>query len=220
MLKYLLKGGPTMLPLLIFSILSLAIMLERYFYLRSLKNNDFRLVKKIRLLLSNGKVSKAKQEAKEAKGPVSAMFLAGLEKYGEKRQIVKEFIQSTGQKQIKDMEKRLRILEFIATVSPLLGLLGTVFGIINSFNVLAGAQGIAAPSALSVGIAEALVSTATGLMVAIPTMLFYTYLDSKIEAKISEMNQWSTELVEIISGDNKRDSTSKIRGDKYVSTRY
>ncbi|KXS42395.1 MULTISPECIES: MotA/TolQ/ExbB proton channel family protein [unclassified Candidatus Frackibacter] len=223
MLKVLLKGGPTMIPLLICSVLSLAIIIERYYYFRKQDNNNFRLFKKIELLLSNGKVSKAKNEAKQANGPIAAMFLSGLENYGENRQTLKEYIQATGQDQVKAMEKRLRILDFIVTVAPLLGLLGTVIGIINSFNILAGAQGIAAPSALSMGIAEALISTATGLIVAIPSMLFYTYLDSKVEEKVNEMNQWSTKLIELLSEDNndfKRSQSGNIRGERYVSQKY
>jgi biopolymer transport protein ExbB len=223
MLKVILKGGPTMIPLLICSILSLAIMVERYFYFRGLNNNDFRLVKKIKLLLSNAKLSKARQEAKQAKGPIAAMLVAGLEGYGQKRETIKEFIQARGQSEVKNMEKRLRVLDLIATISPLLGILGTVFGIINSFNVLAGAQGIAAPSALSVGIAEALISTATGLIVAIPSMLFYTYLDSKVEDKTDEMNQWSAKLVDILAKGSEvklSSSTGRSRGERYVSKNY
>ncbi|MBM7623278.1 MotA/TolQ/ExbB proton channel family protein [Sporohalobacter salinus] len=218
MLKFVLKGGPTIIPLLVCSILSVAIILERYFYFRSINNNDFRLVKRVELLLSNDKLSKAKKEAENTNGPISAMILAGLEKYGHDRQTVKEFIQARGQHEIKVMEKRLRVLDFIASVAPLLGLLGTVIGIIESFNILAGAQGMAAPSALSAGIAEALISTAIGLIVAIPTMLFYTYLDSKVEAKMTEMRQWSTRLVEMLSEDSNRNySSSRARGESYVS---
>lgn len=218
MLNFVFKGGPTIIPLLICSILSVAIILERYFYFRSINNNDFRLVKRVKLLLSDGKLAKAKKEAEKTNGPIAAMVLAGLEKYGHDRQTVKEFIQARGQHEISVMEKRLRVLDFIASVSPLLGLLGTVIGIIKSFNILAGAQGMAAPSALSSGIAEALISTAIGLIVAIPTMLFYTYLDSKVEAKMTEMKQWSTRLIEMLAEDsNSNFSSPTARGDSYVS---
>ncbi|MGM0471381.1 MAG: MotA/TolQ/ExbB proton channel family protein [Bacillota bacterium] len=220
MFKIIFQGGPTIIPLLICSILSVAVILERIFYFRSISNNDFRLIKRIELLLSNGKLSKAKNEAKNTKGPVSAMILAGLEKYGEDRQTIKELIQIRGQNEIKKMEKRMRILDFIASTAPLLGLLGTVIGIIKSFNILAGAKGIAAPSALSSGIAEALVSTAVGLIVAIPTMLFYSYLDSKVDAKTNEMNQWSMRLIDLFAKDSSSQRHSSRRGDKYVSQKY
>ncbi|MCK8824250.1 MotA/TolQ/ExbB proton channel family protein [Fuchsiella alkaliacetigena] len=216
MLDVLFKGGPTMVPLMVCSILSLAVFIERFLYFRKLDNNNFRLFKKLELLIANSNLSKAKKMVKAARGPVAAMVEQGLEGYGEDKATVREYVKLGGENEIRKMEKRLRILDFIATIAPLLGLLGTVIGIINSFNILAGAQGMAGPGALSVGIAQALISTAAGLIVAIPTTLFYTYLDSQVEDKTNELNQWSAKLVNLLAEDG---STSRVRGDRYVSKR-
>ncbi|WP_408956072.1 MotA/TolQ/ExbB proton channel family protein [Natroniella sp. ANB-PHB2] len=199
MFEILRQGGITMIPLLLCSIISLAVSLERLIYLKKAKGNNFRLIKKVKLMIDNGKIGEAKSILQEARGPVAGMLLEGIKYYGKKKYEIQDYLEIAGNNQIKKLEKRLRVLDFIATVSPLLGLLGTVLGIIDSFNILAGAEGLSSPGAISVGVSQALVSTAVGLMVAIPTMMLYTYLVSLVEARAEEMNRWTLDLVEILS---------------------
>ncbi|MCK8827952.1 MotA/TolQ/ExbB proton channel family protein [Natroniella acetigena] len=199
MLETLRQGGITMIPLLLCSIISLAVSLERLIYLKKAKGDNFRIIKKVKLMIDNGKIGEAKSILQEARGPVAGMLLEGIKYYGKKKYEIQDYLEVAGNNQIKKLEKRLRILDFIATVSPLLGLLGTVLGIIDSFNILAGAEGLSSPGAISVGISQALISTAVGLMVAIPTMMMYTYLVSLVESRAEEMNRWTLDLVEILS---------------------
>lgn len=199
MLEILKQGGVTIIPLVICSIVSVAVSLERVIYLKRAKANNYNLIKQVKLVLKKGKISKAKELIKEAKGPIASMLLYGLKHHGKSKYEIRDNLELAGQNELKRLEKRLRVLEFIATVAPLLGLLGTVIGIIQSFSILEGAQGLASPQALSSGISEALISTAAGLVVAIPTMLMYSYLTSLVERRTMEMNRWFMDVVDILS---------------------
>ena len=193
------QGGMTIIPLLICSVVSLAVSIERFIYLKKAKGDNFKLIKQVKLMIKKGDINEAKSIVQGESGPVAGMLMEGFKYYGERKAELRKYLEIIGQNQIKTLEKRLRVLDFIATVSPLLGLLGTVVGIIDSFNILAGAQGLATPGTLSVGISEALISTAVGLIVAIPTMLMYTYLVSVVEERTEEMNRWSVDIIEILS---------------------
>lgn len=107
-------------------------------------------------------------------------------------------MEEIGRLEIYKMERRMNVLDVIIGIAPLLGLLGTVTGIIKSFNILAALEGISQPSALSAGIAEALITTAAGLIIAIPTMAVYSFLNGIIDRNIAEMNKRSNELVELL----------------------
>ncbi|AGB40943.1 biopolymer transport protein [Halobacteroides halobius DSM 5150] len=203
MLNILQQGGITIVPLVLCSIVSVAVSLERLIYLKRAKSNNYNLVKQVKLVLKKGKFSKAKEIIKEEKGPIAGMLLQGLRHHGKSKYEIRDNLELLGQNEIKKLEKRLRVLEFIAAIAPLLGLLGTVLGIINSFNILEAAQGLASPRALSSGISEALISTAVGLVVAIPTMLMYSYLTSLVEKRTMEMNQWFVDIVDLLSQDGK-----------------
>ncbi len=199
MLNILKQGGVTIIPLLLCSIVSLAVGLERFIYLKRAKGNNFRLIKKVKLMLNNSKFGEAKEIIEEERGPVAGILMEGLRFYGQRQYEIKDKLEIVGHNEVKKLERRLGVLDFIATVAPLLGLLGTVLGIIDSFNILAAVQGMASPDVLSVGIAQALISTAVGLIVAIPALLIYTYLMGLVEKRTEEMNYWFIEVVEVLS---------------------
>ncbi len=200
MLEFLKQGGPTIYPLIACSVIGFAVVLERLIYFRKVKNNNFRMFKKIELLIIEGEITHAAHELKNERGPVAKIVAAGLAHYGQDRQLIEEHIRVAGEHEVHKMEKNLSILDVIATISPLLGLLGTVLGIIASFNILGAAvDGMAAPAQLSVGIAAALISTAVGLIIAIPAMLCYSYFVSIVDYNTKEMNKWSVELLDLLS---------------------
>lgn len=199
MLEFIKQGGPTMYPLLLCSVAGLAIALERFFYFMRNKNNNAKMFKKVELLIAEGEVTRAAHELKNERGPVAKVISAGLSRYGSDRKTVEEFVRVAGEAEIHKMEKHLGYLEIIATISPLLGLLGTVLGIIDNFNILAATAGIAAPAQLSSGIAAALISTAVGLIIAIPALLAYSYFTNVIEANTREMSKWAVELLDLLS---------------------
>ncbi|WP_027340267.1 MotA/TolQ/ExbB proton channel family protein [Halonatronum saccharophilum] len=199
MLEILKSGGVTVIPLVICSVISLAVALERFIYLKKAKANNFKLIKKAKLKMDSGKFVEAKAIIEEERGPVAGILREGMKYYGKEKSEIRSNLELIGQNEVKKMEKGLNVLDVIATIAPLLGLLGTVLGIIDSFNILAGAQGMASPSALSVGISQALISTAVGLIVAIPTMLMYSYLVSLVNDRVKEINTWFVDLADLLS---------------------
>lgn len=199
MLEFIKQGGPTMYPLLACSVIGVAVFLERVFFYARLKNNNFKMFKKIELLVSDGELNRAAHELKGERGPVAKIIAAGLSRYGNESKMIEDYIRVAGEHEIQKLEKNLAILEIIATVAPLLGLLGTVLGIIDSFNIMSAAAGLAAPAQLSTGIAAALISTAVGLIVAIPALLTYSYFVSIVEQQTREMNKWTVELLDLLN---------------------
>lgn len=198
MKEILLQGGPIMVPLVICSVIALGTILERFFYLRRVNQIDTKVLDQVEMHLLRGEMTNAVRLLKGRKDPVAKIFSAGLASASKNIQEIEDKIMVAGEEEIKNMEKHLSILDIIATVSPLLGLLGTVLGIIDSFNILAAMRGIAAPQQLSSGIAKALITTAAGLMIAIPCMLFYSYFTGKVDQAAHQMNKWTVHLISIL----------------------
>ncbi|WP_461363861.1 MotA/TolQ/ExbB proton channel family protein [Candidatus Darwinibacter acetoxidans] len=198
MLKIFALGGPVMIPLLFCSIFALAIGIERLWYLLRSRVDTDDLLEDIKLSLGQGKVLEAMQIAKKSRGPVAAVLAAGIAHYDRGREEIKENMDIVGRDEIFKMERRIGALELIVAISPLLGILGTVTGIIQSFNVVAALEGIGQAAELSAGIAEALITTATGLIIAVPTMAVTAFLNSIIDRNIADMNKKSTELLNVL----------------------
>ncbi|MDI9484206.1 MAG: MotA/TolQ/ExbB proton channel family protein [Bacillota bacterium] len=198
MLRIFALGGPVMIPLLLCSIFALAIGIERLWYLLRSRVDTDDLLEDIKLSLGQGKVLEAMQIAKKSRGPVAAVLATGIAHYDQDREEIKEHMTVVGQEEIHKMERRLGALDFIVTASPLLGILGTVTGIIDSFNVMGAMEGVTQASALSIGIAEALITTATGLIIAVPTMALASYLNSVVNTLIADMNKKSNELLNVL----------------------
>lgn len=198
MLKTFALGGPVMIPLLFCSIFSLAIGLERLWYLLRSRVDTDDLLEDIKLSLGQGKVLEAMQIAKKSRGPVAAVLAAGIAHYDQSRDEIKESMETVGRDEIYKMEKRMVVLELIISIAPLLGILGTVTGIIQSFNVISALEGIGQAQELSAGIAEALITTAAGLIIAVPTMALNAFLNSIIDKNIADMNKKSTELLNLL----------------------
>lgn len=198
MVEFIVRGGPVMIPLLFCSVIAVAVTLERLWYLLRSRVDSEDLMEDVKLSLGQGKMLEAMQVAKKSKGPVASVLAAGIAYYDNDKDQIKGRIEEVGREEIYKMEKRMGILDTIVNISPLLGLLGTVTGIIKSFNVMAALDGIDQPAALSTGIAEALITTATGLMIAIPTLAIYSYLNSLIDKTAADMSKRSHELVDIL----------------------
>ena len=196
--------GPVMIPLLLCSIFSVAIGIERLWYLLRGKIDTDDLLEDVKLSLGQGKVLEAMQTTKKARGPVAAVLAAGIAHYDKGREEIKEHMNVVGQEEIYKMERRMNGLDVIVMISPLLGILGTVTGIIKSFNVMAALEGVQQAAAISSGIAEALITTAAGLIIAIPTMALAAYLNGIINAQVADLNKKGTELLNVL------DSRSEI----------
>lgn len=198
MIDWLVKGGPVMIPLLFASVLAVAVALERLWYLYRTKVDSEDLIDEVKLNLNEGKFLQAVQVAKRARGQVANLVATGVAYSDLPADDLRERLDDVGRDELFKMERRLVILDGVATIAPLLGLLGTVTGIIKSFNVLGGMDGLSSPQALSVGIAEALITTAAGLIVAIPSMVLYHWINGIIDRRVAEMNRRSAELVDAL----------------------
>jgi biopolymer transport protein ExbB len=198
-------GGPMAIPLIITSIFSLAVIIEKAVFFIRRKDNSLRLLKRIELKVENDDIIGALNELKGEKGPNAKLLSTALSHYQEDPDRIREVLQAVGEDEIKKMEKHLPVLDVVAMISPLLGLLGTVLGIISSFNILGTAAGAANPAQISSGIAAALISTAMGLVIAIPTAIFYSYYINKVEEKSHEMNLSMIDIMDVITDRSERD---------------
>jgi biopolymer transport protein ExbB len=191
-----LSGGPVMFPLLFCSIMVMAITIERLWYFVSQRGDIDEIRRIVFRLMEKNAPLEAIQYLQKLNQPVARMYQAALLHYGKTRLEVEVSLREAGEVEIRKMERGLGLLNVIITASPLLGLLGTVTGIISSLNVLEALQGVASPVQLSGGIAEALLTTAFGLIIAIPALFIVHWFNAIIEKRIQMMNQMGKEFLD------------------------
>ncbi len=201
--SFLVKGGILMIPLIICSVLSLAIIIEKILTLKK----DKVIIPEVKSVIENISSEEDKPIAlkvcKKYPGVLSNLITLVLNHQGTSYTLMREELSDSGRQEIRVLEKGLGILETIAAVAPVLGLLGTVLGMIKVFGVIS-VQGVGEASALSGGISEALITTAVGLSVGIPALIFYNYFTSKAEELILDIENISNNLLKkIISYRNK-----------------
>jgi len=187
-IKLLIKGGVMMIPLLICSVISLAIVIERFLYWYRIRSRD--LPERMLQLVEDEKIQSALELTKGAKDPTLRVMAVAIE---HSNPSAGEAMEAAALAEIPRMKQYLPVLDTIVTLAPLLGLLGTITGMISSFGIMSLA-GIGQPHAITGGIAEALIATATGLSVAICTLVPYNYFLSKSERKIEEMETYASRL--------------------------
>ncbi len=199
MLELVIKGGPFMYPILFCSVLSLAIFLERLWALRKklILPTDF--ISKVEELVERDKVEDAIFLCHGNDSTIAKIFLAGLKNARLGMWLVKESIEEKGRREGILLERNIGVLLTIANLSPLLGLLGTVSGMIKSFNTIS-TYNVSSAAPLAGGIAEALITTAAGLLVAIPTLVVYRFLLDKAQMLIFQMEESSTKLIDAMEG--------------------
>ena len=194
--EYFRQGGMFMYPLLFFSVLAATVAIERFIVFSKAKLNVSDFLTKIRkALLVNRNVKEAIKICEQSKGPVASVMKAGLLRYGHPREDIEKTIENAALYELDRLEKRLGVLATTANVAPMLGFLGTVAGMIKSFATLAE-QGLTNPAAVAVGISEALITTATGLIIAIPAQLVYNWYTTKITRFVRDIETASNMLVE------------------------
>ena len=187
-------GGIMMVPLILCSIVAAAIILERLWTLQERRVLPAEITDKVWRWVEQGQIQEKHITALQHNSPLGKILAAGLMYQGRDRDIIKESIEDTGRHVVHELERFLNTLGTIVAVSPLLGLLGTVSGMIKTFNAISDA-GVGNPTALAEGIAEALIATAAGLSVAIPALIAYRYLSSKVTGLVIEMEKESIKLV-------------------------
>lgn len=184
----LVKGGLVMIPLLLSSVIAVAVIIERFFFWRRLgkRENDTVILQ----FVEAGNVEQAQKLAYDARHPVARVLLAGLE-YRQLSPVTA--MEAAAQSEVRRAKAYLPILDTIITLAPLLGLLGTITGMISAFGIVSD-TGLGQPTAITGGIAEALIATATGLLIAILTLLPYNYFRAKVEQLTERIEEQSTRL--------------------------
>ncbi|MFZ7111082.1 MAG: MotA/TolQ/ExbB proton channel family protein [Desulfatiglandales bacterium] len=203
MLELIFKGGMFIYPIILCSIIALGVFLERLWLLRRSRVIPKDFVFNVEELLKKKKISDAMFLCQGDDSSIANIFFAGLKNASRGMWLVKEAIEDRGGREAVSLSKHVGILSTIANLTPLLGLLGTVSGMIRTFNVIS-VQGVGNPAPLAGGIAEALITTASGLCVAIPTLVCYRILKDKADSLIFEMEENSIRLVEIIEQYNNK----------------
>ncbi len=199
MLELIKAGGLLMWPIILCSIIAMAIIGERFWSLREIKIVPKNLVAKVWQWQKVGHLDKKRIQDLRNSSPLGMVLAAGLVNRNHSREIMKESIEETGRHVAHDLERFLNTLGTIASISPLLGLLGTVIGMIKVFTVITS-LGVGDPSILSEGISEALITTAAGLSVAIPSLMFHRFFRGKIDGLIITMEQEALKMVEVMHG--------------------
>jgi biopolymer transport protein ExbB len=191
------SGGLIMVPLMACSVLALAVVLDRLWNLRRGKIISPEVIIQVNHWVGQGVVEEAIALCRRVKNPMTNVVMAALLSDPSSRTEIRMTVEDAGRQEAPFLEKNLNWLGICATVSPLIGLLGTVTGMIKVFRVLA-LEGPGNPYAMSAGISEALVTTATGLIVAIPALLFHGYFAGKVDSLLHEMEQYSLQLVSLL----------------------
>src|ERR1700759_539087 len=188
-----------MWPILICSIISIGVFAERLFYLHRATIHVGEFLKGLSNLVRRRNFAEALHESAGTPGPVARVIHAALIRHDASRSDLKEIVQEAGQLEVPRLERFLGVLATLAFLAPLLGLLGTVSGMIDAFGVLASSRGYATVTELSAGIYKSLLTTAAGLVVATPTFVAYSYLSSRVNAMMHDMERAGIEIVHMLT---------------------
>lgn len=217
MLQYIFDGGPLMYPIVALLVVGLAVIIDRAVAFNAATRNNKALTADVIALLENNDIEGAAELCAKIGGPVAAVLLVGIQKFGklvskdEKRSnaemsaIVKTSMEDYAPQIVATMDRNIGILPIVAGLSPLLGMTGTVTGMINSFDSMATQTNLEA-TAVSGGISEALITTAAGLLVAMPAVIAYNIFTKLEDGTVSEIDKACTALVDFIALDYKNEA--------------
>ncbi len=209
MLELVKAGGWPMIPLLLLAVLALAIVVERFWSLRRKEVLPPGLGDEVRRWAAGGQLDPAHIETLRRNSPLGALLAAALDVRDRPRVLIRERIEDTGRHQVHRMERFLNALGTIAAAGPLLGLFGTVVGMIQMFLGILD-HGIGDVNQLAGGIGKALVCTATGMIVAIPALVFHRHFRSRVAGYVIEMEREATTLLDTL--DDKNGALARVRG--------
>lgn len=187
-----------MAPVLLCLIFGLAIAIERIIYLNLSTTNTKKLLAKVEAALKEGGIEAAKKVCADTRGPVASIFWQGLDRYDQGLDAVEKAVVSYGSVQTGQMESGLSWIGLFISLSPMLGFMGTVVGMVGAFDAIQAAGDIS-PTLVAGGIKVALLTTLAGLIVAVILQLFYSYIISKIDTLVNSMEDASISLTDILT---------------------
>ena len=196
-----------MLPIIACSIAAMAIVVERFWSLQRRRITPENLVAQVWQWARSGVLDEKRIQTLRKGSPLGRVLAAGLVNRAHDRMVMKESVEEVGRHVVYELGRYLNTLGTIAAIAPLLGLLGTVIGMIKVFAAIT-AHGVGEASVLAGGISEALITTAAGLSVAIPTLMFYRYFRGRVEGFVVSMEQEALKLVEVLHGDRESENVA------------
>ncbi len=200
MYEFISQGGVVMYILIVASLVSLTIIFERFWSLRASAVIPLSEVASIENNVREGHVEEALEVCKNNNTAMSRILWVALKNRGVKRGIMKEILEEVGRQEVAHLERFVGVLALIAAVSPLLGLLGTVIGMIDVFQVIS-VEGVGKADVLAAGISKALNTTAAGMVVAIPTLVAYRFFEAKVNQYVIEIEQHALYFVDLLKGE-------------------
>lgn len=205
MLELMVAGGWLMIPIVLCSIIAVGIIVDRLWVLRVSRVSPKHLVRQVLEKYQRNEITSAYIRELRKHSPLGRILAAGLYNLKHDREVMKESIEDSGRQVVHELERYLNALGTIASISPLLGLLGTVFGMISVFGAITQNNALGDANALAGGIATALITTAAGLSVAIPSLMFYRYFQGQVNMLVLNMEDNALKMVEIIHGQREQD---------------
>ncbi len=197
-LDVLVLGGWVMIPLLLLSVLTLYLLIERLITIRKASSNPETITDRVREYVRNGDVDGAIAYCRQKNVPITRILRQGLERLGRPISEIQDAVQAAGKHETFELEKRTNLLASIAGIAPMLGFFGTVVGMIKAFQEIQNLQGNVNPSVLAGGIWEALVTTAAGLLVGILALLSYNFLIGRIRRLSNDMERSATDFIDLL----------------------
>lgn len=197
-LGLLVKGGWAMIPILLLSLLTVYLFVERFLALRRAQSNPEVLTQTVSQYVKSGDLSGAIGYCRAQDSPASRIIQRGLERVGRPINEIKEAVQTAGRRETYMLEKKTDLIASAAAIAPMLGFLGTVTGMIQAFQQIQALQGAVNPSALASGIWEALVTTAFGLGVGIIALFAYNFLINRINRTVNDLERASTDFIDLL----------------------
>lgn len=199
MIEYIQKGGLLMWPILACSVIAIAVFAERLFYLHRATIHVGEFLKGLANLIQRRNFAEALHESAGSPGPVARVIHAAILRHDSPKAELREIVQEAGQLEVPKLERFLGVLATIAFLTPLVGLLGTVAGMIDAFGTIASNGGYATVTELSRGVYKSLLTTAAGLVVATPTFVAYSYLSSRVNAMLHDIERAGIEIVRLLT---------------------
>jgi len=199
MIEIIRAGGWLMLPIILCSVIAVAITLERLWTLQRRRVLPKDLAMRVWEWARDRQLDQKHLGILSGNSPMGRVLAAGLANRHQSREVLKEIVQDTGRHVVHELERYLNALGTIAAITPLLGLLGTVIGMVKVFTAITTA-GVGNPTVLAGGISEALITMAAGLSVAIPSLIAYRYLRGQVDARVIEMEKEAMKLIDALHG--------------------
>ncbi|HPO01898.1 MotA/TolQ/ExbB proton channel family protein [Treponema zuelzerae] len=204
MFSILIGGGPVMIPIALSAVIATVIIIERLIFYSGIKKGERDLLPRIRASIDKGHYDEAAAICDTVESPVSRLMKTGIAYRDFSEASIKEAVMNQANREIPRLERYLSTLGTVANIATLLGLLGTVTGNIQAFGVLGDMGSMGNPAVLAGAISEALVTTATGLIVSIPAIIFYNYFIAEVNRMVTEMEASVSDLVLLLVAEKKK----------------